>query len=125
MRTVITSIFAALLVSTGSGEPEIKGSATELAKFLTDDPRSVTIAGEAELKVQADRAVISLKVTTENKSLQEALGSNQELRINIAKALKDRGLADEQIQGSKFSSTPKYGMFGDKATNTPPLHHSV
>lgn len=67
------------------------------------------------MKATADRALISLKVVTENKSLQEALRVNQELRGKILNALKERGLSAERVHASKFSSTPKYGMFSEKA----------
>jgi hypothetical protein len=115
MRTAFTSALGVLLLSNLSAEPEIKGAPAELGNFLANVPRTVTITGEAELKVQADRAMISLKVNTENKSLQEALRSNQDVRNKVVKTLTDHGLAAEQIQASKFSSTPRYGLFGDKA----------
>src|SRR6185295_6330210 len=46
---------------------------------------------------------------------QETLRANQEVRAKIINALKERGLAADKIQASKFSSTAKTGMFSDKA----------
>src|SRR6266446_10379175 len=57
-------------------EPEVKGSPAELTAYLAGVPKLVSISGEAELKLPADRALISLKVVTENKSLQEASRAN-------------------------------------------------
>jgi hypothetical protein len=96
-------------------EPEIKGTAPELAQFLNGVPKTVAVTGEAEVRVPANRAVLSLKVVTENKSLQEALRANAELRGKLAEYLKKQGIPADRIQGSKFSSTPKFGMFGEKA----------
>jgi uncharacterized protein YggE len=96
-------------------EPEIKGTASELAQFLNGVPKTVVVTGEAEVRVPAHRAVLSLKVTTENKSLQEALRLNLELRSKLTDHLKNLGISPERIQASKFSSTPKFGIFGDKA----------
>src|SRR6266513_1806897 len=115
MRHVITTGFGLLLIQQLSAEPELKGSPTELAAYLVTLPKTVSVAGESEIKVQADRAIINLKVTSENKSLQEALRVNQEIRNKILNSLKDRDISTDRIQTSKFSSTPKYGMFSDKA----------
>jgi uncharacterized protein len=104
-----------LLTSNLLAEPELKGSASELASYLATVPRLVTLVGEAEVKTNADRAVISLSVVTENKSLQDAVRLNQEVRSKILKRLRDADIAPERIQASKFSSTPKYGIFSEKA----------
>ena len=98
-----------------SAEPEIKGTAPELAQFINGVPKAVAVTGEAEIRVPAHRAVLSLRVKTENKSLQEALRANLELRGKLADYLKGLGIPAERIQASKFSSTPKFGIFGEKA----------
>src|SRR5579859_1336828 len=98
-----------------SAEPEIKGTATELAQFINGVPKTVVVAGEAEVRVPAHRAVLSLSVVTENKSLQEALRANLELREKLADYLKGLGIPAERIQSSKFSSTPQFGIFREKA----------
>ena len=115
MRHLIALNFVLLLVARLNAEPELKGSPAELAAYLAGLPKTVSVTGESEVKVQADRAIISLKVTTENKSLQEALRANQEIRSKMLNSLKDRGIPADRIQASKFSSTPKYGLFSDKA----------
>ena len=115
MRPITAASLGLLLIQPLSAEPELKGSAGELAAYLATVPRTVSVTGESELKVQADRAVIGLKVTTENKSLQDALRNNQEIRTRMVDLLKDRGLPSDRTQGSRFSSTPKYGLFGEKA----------
>jgi hypothetical protein len=113
-----TSIVAGMILLTGFttfAEPEIKGTASELAQYLNAVPKTVTITGEAEIRVPARRAVLSLRVITENKSLQEALRANLEIRGKLTDYLKGLGMPGERIQASKFSSTPKFGMWGEKA----------
>src|SRR5438876_758256 len=83
MRHVITTGIGLILIQQLSAEPELKGSPTEVAAYLVTLPKTVSVAGESEIKVQADRAIINLKVTSENKSLQEALRVNQEIRNKI------------------------------------------
>ena len=78
-----TSIFLTALIAlqlAASAEPEIKGTATELAQYLNAIPKLVTVTGEAEVRVPAHRAVLSLRVITENRSLQEAFRMNLEVR---------------------------------------------
>ena len=112
------SILAGLVLLAGFttlAEPEIKGTASELAHYLNAVPKTVTITGEAEIRVPARRAVLSLRVITENKSLQEALRTNLEIRGKLTDYLKGLGMPTERIQAAKFSSTPKFGMWGEKA----------
>lgn len=105
---------------TARAEPELKGTPTELSQYLQnvpirEAPKSISIGGEAELRVPADQAVVTLKVTTENKSLQESLRLNQEVRSKLIANLKSHGMAAERVHASKFSSTPRFGLFGEKA----------
>jgi len=96
-------------------DPELRGSPYELEKFLSGVPKMVTVTGESEVKLPADRAVVMVKISTENKLLQEALRLNQELRTKLLSYLKNKSIPLERVQASKFSSTPKYGWFSDKA----------
>jgi uncharacterized protein len=96
-------------------QPELKGTPTELTEFLPKVPKTVFVGGEAEVKAQADRALIRLKVTTTGKGLEQALQANQQARSKLVEFLNGREIPAGQIQASKFSSTPKYGMFSEKA----------
>jgi hypothetical protein len=104
-------VFAAQL----RAEPELRGAAAELSAYLAGVPKLVHLTGEAELKVPADRAIVSLRVVTENKSLQEASRANQEIRARIMRALVEQGIPAERVKPSRFSSTPRYGVFREKA----------
>jgi uncharacterized protein YggE len=114
MRKIFLALISLVLVSKLSAEPELKGSPAELAAYLAGLPKLVSVAGEAELKVPADRALVSLRVTTEHKTLQETMRANQEARAKLVAWLKDRGVPADRIQASKFSSTVKTGVFTDK-----------
>lgn len=112
------SILIVLVVSTAtilSAEPELKGTPAELTSYLSGLPKLVSIVGESEVKVSADRAVVTLKISTESKSLQESLRLNQEARGRVAAFLKENGFGTNQIQAARFASTQKYGIFAEKA----------
>jgi uncharacterized protein YggE len=116
MKTyLLLSVVTVSLSLTAQAEPELKGTAVELSQYLSAMPKTVSIGGEAELRVPADQAVVTLKVTTENKSLHEALRLNQEVRTKVIAYLKSHNMPVERVHASKFSSTPRFGLFGEKA----------
>lgn len=108
-----------LLTSAASlrAEPELKGLPGELTEYLKGVPKTVNIAGESEVKVEADKAIVSLRVRTEHKSFQEALRSNQGTRAKIIAFLKERGVTEDKIQAAKFSTAPQHAIFSDKVKN--------
>lgn len=114
---LISLALTTLVFATGIlyAQPEIKGNEAQLTQYLANLPRTVNLLGEAEIKVPADRAIVSVRVVKENKSLQEASRVNQELRAKMQRVLAEQGIPAARVQASRFSSTPKYGMFGEKA----------
>ena len=115
MKNLLISLGLFLGTVVAVAQPELKGTATELAQYLNGVPRIVALRGEAELKQPADRAQVLLRVVTESKSLQEASRLNQEARARMLRTLAERGVPAERVQAAKFSSTPKYGVFSEKA----------
>jgi len=113
-NTLLAALFVALQL-TARAELEIKGNPTDLAQYMNGIPKTVAITGESEVRVPAHRAVLTLRVTTENRSLQDAFRLNADLRGKIAEQLKKQGISSDRILASRFSSTPKYGIFSDKA----------
>ncbi|MGE4489040.1 MAG: SIMPL domain-containing protein [Kiritimatiellales bacterium] len=114
MRSLTAVSLCMVLTSPLFAEVELNGNPQELANYLTAVPQTVTIQGRAEKKLPADRAIIHLKVTTENKSMDAALTENRVLRKEIADTLLAAGLTEDRIQAAKFSSSPESGFFSDK-----------
>jgi len=108
------SLLAALLVlaANASAEPELKGNPGELRQFLAPEPNTVVIQGHAEKTAYADRAIVSLVVTTSDRKLAGAIARNHSLRAGILKTLTSAGIASTAIRNANFSSTPEYGWFG-------------
>ena len=115
MRALILIVLVSGISCRSYADTEIKGTPAELAQYLNGVPKTVMVTGDAEVRVPAHRAVLSLRVTTENRSLQEALRANNDLRGKLSEQLKKQGISADRIQSSKFSSTPKFGIFGEKA----------
>lgn len=115
MRKSIVMITLGCLAAQLHAEPELKGTATELAAYLAGVPQTASLTGEAELKVPADRAALALKVVTESRSLLDASRANQEIRARMLRTLAQQGVPNERVKASRFSSTPRYGAFREKA----------
>ena len=67
MKIILTALIT-ILVCAGTtlhAEPEIKSTASELAQYLKAMPRTVTLTGESDVKMAADRAIVSIRVVTE------------------------------------------------------------
>lgn len=115
MRAIMLIALVSGISCQSRADTEIKGTPAELAQYLNGVPKTVLVTGEAEARVPAHRAVLILRVRTESRSLQEALHANNDLRGKLAEQLKKQGIGADRIQSSRFSSTPKFGIFGEKA----------
>lgn len=104
-----------LFISAGAPQAtELKGTPEELGNYLLNDKKLVTITGRAEERVEADNAIVALNVKTKDSKLHVALQKNRAIRAELKKKLEAAGIAPNQIQVAKYSSTPSYGWFGDK-----------
>jgi len=120
MRTVI---YRALTIASLAGmtlstpllaEPEIRGQPSELAAYLATLPGTVQITGEAEIKTPANRAIVSLRIDTENKSFAAALKENQAIQAKLMQFLAEKKIAADRVRPAPFSATPKHAVFSDK-----------
>ncbi len=112
----VQTVFSLLLISALPlfAEIELNGNPQELSAYLSSIPETVMIEGRAEKKLPADRAIIQLKITTEDKLMDASLAANRRLREEITMKLLAAGLTTNRIQAAKFSSTPESGFFSDK-----------
>jgi len=114
MKQILFTVCLGVNFVVSAAEPELKGTVTELRQHLEAADRMVSVSGDAEVKSPADRAIVTLRLISEAKSLQEALKANQTLRMKLVNTLKERGIPADRIDAGKFSSTPRHGVFSDK-----------
>nr|WP_256435604.1 SIMPL domain-containing protein [Aliikangiella sp. G2MR2-5] len=93
--------------------PQLKGSPEDLKSFLHPLKNTVTISDTVVEKAFTDKAIVSLIVTTEGKTMTSALQENRKIRDVIYKALHAAGVSASNINNARFSSSPQYGWFGD------------
>lgn len=110
--TVLTIILATAGVA--RAETELKGSPEELRQFLHPVEHTVTLTGTEEETAYSDKAILSLVITTEADRLSDSMSSNTRLRTTITQSMIDAGVSPDEINTSKFSSSPQFGWFGSK-----------
>ena len=72
----------------------------------------MNINGEGELTANKDTAKVSLIVSSDERSLSQAMEVNQALRLELLQEFVASGITQEDINNSKFSSSPQFGLFG-------------
>lgn len=94
------------------GQAQLSGTPDELREFLHPRPNTVNISGEGELTAYKDIAKVSLLITSDERSLSAAMEVNQQLRLELIQGFVAAGIPAEDINNSKFSSSPQFGLFG-------------
>jgi len=115
MRNIVLIILVSVFCQVCCGEVELKGNPAELTAHLKTDREVVVLRGRATLEPQSNEGAVTISVTTEDGSLEQALRENQRIREEITGKLTKLGIAGDCIKISKFSSTPKYSIWTDKA----------
>lgn len=112
-RILIVLLLACLSPALGAA-PELKGSPSELSSYLLEARKMISINGEGEEKVEADRAVITLTIKNEARSLDNALQENDQIQMQVSQALLAGGIPADRIKAANFTSTPDYGWLKEK-----------
>ena len=121
--TLLLWLFPVWLAVPCLAEVELRGTPGELQRHFAGQSHRVTLSAEAELKVQADRALVKLRVATKHKKLRKALDENQRIQAERIYDLDRQGIAKERIASSRYSSIPKPGLFGK--TGSYQVQHAV
>ena len=80
---------------------------TSLADEDVPYPR-ILVSGEGSVDVAPDMAVLSLMVTREAATARAALDANASAMANVLAAMREQGIAERDLQTSKFSIQPRY-----------------
>jgi uncharacterized protein len=110
--TLCFSLLALAPVPDARAEVELKGTPSELGRYLRPERQMLTLVGHAREVVQADVGKVVITVKTQAKDLAGALGANTERRAQIAQALQREGIDAKNIRSERFSSSPNFGWFG-------------
>ena len=97
---------------------ELRCMPDELQAHFESRSRRVHLTAEAQIKVEADRALVTLKVSSKDKKLSKALVGNQRLRGELLRHLESNGIPNERVKISRYSSMPRPGLFGKTGSYT-------
>jgi len=78
-----------------------------VAQAAESEP-SIVVNGEGEAHLAPDMAVLTLTVTREGTTAREALDANSQAMKEVLRALRDRGIAERDLQTSNFNIQPRY-----------------
>ncbi len=85
---------------------------------------TLSVNGEAEAMATPDIAIVTIGVTTQDKTAAAALAANSAEVAKALAALKDAGIADKDIGTTNFSVYPLYDQRPERAgaeNNPPPI----
>ena len=71
-------------------------------------PARIVVSGEGNVRAAPDYASIASGVTVRAKTAQEAAAANAKLMVAVTAALRDAGIAQEDIQTARYSIEPIY-----------------
>lgn len=106
---VVAALAAATLIGPGTGISAPDGA----------PPRLISVSGLGEVKTRPDMATISSGVVSEAATAKEALAKNNAAMAAVIAALKNAGVAEDDIQTSDFSVSPKYPPYQPNQTTAP------
>lgn len=77
---------------------------------------TLVVAGTGTAQVKPDVAYVTVGVTTEQTEAQQAQQENADKTTAVTQALKDQGVAEDDIQTSQYSLQPVYDYSNDART---------
>jgi uncharacterized protein YggE len=119
-RSILTILLAGCPLTfsaANSAEPELKGTPSELQRFLRTASHSVILVGRAKQTVQADVGHVIVVVRTQGKDLTSAIVANGQRRDTLTQSLLSKGIDAKAIRTEKFSTSPQFGWFGKTPTS--------
>jgi uncharacterized protein YggE len=71
-------------------------------------PRTITVTGDAEVRVPPDQVILTLGVETRDRALAVAKQRNDEIVTRALKVAEDHGVAPQHVQTDYVSIEPRY-----------------
>jgi uncharacterized protein len=90
-------------------------------KAMTENPRTISVSGDAEIKVAPDEVTISLGVESFDKDLSKSKKENDERIKRIISAAKSAGIEDKRISTEQLSIEPRYSSGGSYSGSGKPV----
>ena len=91
------------------------------APALADESTpSISVTGEGSAELAPDMAIVNLVVTRVAVTAREALDANNQAMAKVLAAMRERGIAEKDLQTSNFSIQPRYAQLPRSASGERP-----
>ena len=87
----------------------------------TTAPRTITVMGDAEVRVAPDLAQVSIGIVSEAATAAEARGQNAELAQRVVQAIRGLGVPEADVRTSLFSLEPIRRFDQPERRGEPPI----
>ncbi|MHB0878656.1 MAG: SIMPL domain-containing protein [Anaerolineae bacterium] len=120
VAVVVLAVALSLILGRGAGP-----AGTIAAAQDDGDRRTITVSGEAQVRVVPDEVAISLGVETRDKEMQQAKAGNDEIVRRVIAAAQEHGIEARDIKTDYLSIEPRYrdayddSDFADAAYSVP------
>ncbi len=84
--------------------------AVESTTHAAEEPSSISVTGRGKISTAPDVAEIQMGVITQGPTAREALAANNESMTRLQEILKERGVANKDVQTTQFSVNPQYSQ---------------
>jgi len=114
----VVYLFILLLITNISFSSNFYGVPAEKRDFIShpdDDLTYVVLVGDAIEKVNSDIAIVDVLITTNDSKLSESMERNNAIKDEFINKLINNKIGEDNINQSKFSSSPQSGWFGNKS----------
>ena len=91
--------------------------------FVNDDPAhppTISVSGDAEIKVKPDQAVFSFSIQGREKTLDEAVAANDQAIAKVVQFLRTSGVEDKDVRTEIVRIRPIYRSLGQRGKTLRP-----
>ena len=115
-KSIVVATVALILILLVAGymvnQPVIREiSAAETVSPCTEEPRTISVTGDADVRVAPDEVVITLGIVTFDKELETAKNENDERVSNVLALVDEFDIKPRHIQTDHISINPDYATY--------------
>ena len=117
MKKILFVLFTVSSLMSVHAEPEIKGTAEELTKFINGVSSTTTVRVSSKKTVKSDKVLVHFVISSSEDSLKEAIDENVQILTRIKQQLNSIGINSKSISPKAFSTLPSYSFYSKKPTS--------
>jgi uncharacterized protein YggE len=113
---LVIMVAAAPALSEAKTDPTISQSVSSDATAVQTSGKTIIVHGTSTINLKADYGSINLGVSTKGATVAEAQAANKETMDKVIAAIRNQGVAEEDVTTSSFNVYPNYDYQYSKLT---------